>query len=186
MDDIIATSRMLYDNLPNVDAHVFEFGGFCGEDETASMTGIYCTSTRDIYVPDALRDAHLGPYYLAHLLAHGIFVEHGLADVALAAIQANRADEAYLRGQVTRQIECLAGLLYAKAGLLKTDLRDHLNEEPFTNAHWGRTPVARGPKVSIGLDARADWFLKGQAATRPIDCAVPELPAELLERFYRR
>ena len=95
-------------------------------------------------------------------MGHAIQVKYGVADIALRKITDERSREKELRGMVTRQVECIAGVLFARAGLPNANLKRLYKTEPFTQSHWGREPLSRGPKVSIGLNARAEWFSKGQ------------------------
>lgn len=182
--DVGATAQSLYSKMPNV-AIVDQISGNCGATSEVNQRLVYCTSRNTIYVARGILDDPSIGYELAHQFGHAIFVQHGVADVALAAIQANRPQEAFLRGQVSRQIDCLAGVIYARAGLAPATLRDWFAQEPFTGSHWGRNPLRVGPKASIGLDARDAWFVKGQKGAEPSVCAVPELPIELLVDPFR-
>ncbi|KNG95555.1 hypothetical protein ATO11_02900 [Pseudaestuariivita atlantica] len=148
----------------------------CGLDQTVSAPMVHCTSDNTILVrPGALSAPDAG-YRMAHVLGHAIQVRHGIADIALREIRRRRDEEAALRGLVTRQVECLAGVLFAEAGLPATDLATLYAEEPHTGSHWGRDPLRRGPQVSIGLAPRAEWFSRGQAEGEVAACAVGEIP----------
>ncbi len=149
----------------------------CGGGVTANA--VYCTSDNTIYLAPEGKDGR-DVYALAHLYGHGLQVRYGIADLALNAILANREREAELRGMVTRQVECLAGFLVARAGIEPPRIADLFEAEPMTGAHWGRRPVRAGPEVSIGLAARATWFAHGAAATTALDCTVEEVPADLI------
>ena len=81
---------------------------------------------------------------------------------------------------VTRQVECLAGVLTARAGVPSRDLLSLFSTEPFTDAHWGRRPLNVGPKVSIGLDVRAEWYQIGFEAADFSVCSVGEMAADLI------
>ena len=182
--DIVGTAQTLYPQMPEV-AVVERIAGNCGADAAVNPRVAYCTSENRIYVAEGILADRSAPYEIAHQFGHAIFVQHGLADVALAAIRANRGQEAFLRGQVSRQIDCLAGVLYARAGYPTGQLTDWFDAEPFTGAHWGRDPLRVGPKASISLAARDEWFQKGQMAGEPTACEVPELPVELLITPFR-
>lgn len=142
--------------------------------------GAYCPSETRVVLPENIGDNPQGPYILAHLYGHALQVTYGVADVALAAIQSDRAREAELRGMVTRQVECLAGVLLARAGLPRPDLAELYEEEPMTGAHWGRNPVRLGPRVSIGLRARQNWLDAGYAAADPSECTLGDMAADLI------
>ena len=182
--DIIATAQELYPGMPQVQA-VERIAGHCGATAAVNPRVAYCTSSNRIFVADGILADASAPYEIAHQFGHAIFVQHGLADVALAAIRSNRDQEVYLRGQVSRQIDCLAGVIYARAGFVEASLRGWFEAEPFTGSHWGRDPLRVGPVASIGLSARDAWFVKGQTAGHPRACKVPELPVELLITPFR-
>jgi len=182
--DIVSTARDLYPRMPNVVA-VDMIAGNCGATVAVNQRVAYCTSLNRIFVAKGILADESAPYEIAHQFGHAIFVQHGLADIALAAIGANRSKETYLRGQVSRQIDCLAGVIYARAGYDAASLGDWFTDEPFTGSHWGRNPLRVGPKASIGLAARDEWFQKGQDAGHPSACEVPELPVELLITPFR-
>lgn len=177
--DVIATAQGLYSRMPEVVA-VERIAGNCGATPAVNPRVAYCTSQNRIFVAKGILADPSAPYEIAHQFGHAIFVKHGLADIALATIRANRGQEAYLRGQVSRQIDCLAGVIYARAGFARASLADWFPAEPFTGSHWGRDPLRIGPRASIGLEERDAWFVKGQVAGEPSVCAVPELPVELL------
>ena len=182
--DIGTTAQSLYSKMPSVDV-VDQITGQCGATAAVNQRVVYCTSSNTIFLARGVLEEPSVGYELAHQFGHAIFVQHGVADVALAAIQANRPQEAFLRGQVSRQIDCLAGVIYARAGFPQSRLSDWFSDEPFTGSHWGRNPLRIGPKASIGLAARDDWFVKGQAGAEPSVCAVPELPIALLVDPFR-
>jgi len=118
-------------------------------------------------------------YEVAHLYGHAAQVRHGVADFALGQIRQRRSEENMLRGLVTRQVECIAGFLMARAGMGTFDLNGAFTEEPFTHSHWGRDPLRIGPTVSIGLDARAEWFAIGRTGDLAA-CAPGEFTSDLL------
>jgi len=121
---------------------------------------------------------------VAHAYGHAVQVQHGVADFALAQIRARRSEEAMLRGLVARQVDCIAGFLVARAGLAPADLTDWMAQEPFAGTHWGRDPLRIGPQVSVGLQARADWFAAGQGGDLAV-CAPGEFTADLLLEALR-
>ena len=140
----------------------------------------YCTSERTIYVAPDFADRPQASYEMAHLLGHAIQVTQGVADVALREISSRRDEEDALRGMVTRQVDCVAGVLMARAGLAAIDLAAAYEAEPFTDAHWGRRPLNAGPRVSIGVAARAQWYGIGYAASDFAACTVGEMSADLI------
>jgi hypothetical protein len=168
----------MFPDLPRV-RFVGDVQAECGADRGVNPHAAYCTSANVIFASPTPRGDFSGAYELAHLYGHAVQVGHGVADVALAQIRARRDEEAKLRGWVTRQVECIAGVIFAAAGFPETDLRDLYDAEPLTGSHWGRNPLRVGPKVSIGLDARAEWFATGQKGDLAA-CAVGEFGAELL------
>ena len=94
------------------------------------------------------------------------------------------SEEQALRGMVTRQVECVAGVLMATAGEQPAMLRG-FGQEPFTGSHWGRDPLNQGPRVSIGLEARAEWYEIGYAARDFAACTVGEMSSELIVQALR-
>ncbi|MGR3501209.1 hypothetical protein [Pseudaestuariivita sp.] len=178
-----AAADALFPQMPELQERTPE--DRCGWAPDMPSPMAYCTSDNTIYwVPGAL-EADDATYRTAHLLGHAIQVRHGIADIALRTIRARPSEEAALRGMVTRQVECLAGVLYAEAGLPFTRLDALYDAEPFTGSHWGRNPLRIGPKVSIGLEARARWFDRGQMAGDIAACAVGEIPTAPLEDALR-
>lgn len=174
-DRLIATTQAAFPRVPDVRV-TDDIAQVCGGGVTAA--GVYCTSENRIYLTEPGGAEAL--YHLAHLYGHGLQVRYGVADIALDAIRAAPAREAALRAMVTRQVECLAGFLIKRAGLDMPPLAAVFEAEPMTGAHWGRRPVRSGPKVSIGLDERADWFARGMAATTAAGCASGEISANLI------
>lgn len=166
-------------NLPVV-MDVADVSSRCQGDAGSNPLVRYCTSEDTIFFDSARVRPRAQAYLLAHVFGHAVQVKHGVADVALALIRANRDQETELRGMVTRQVECIAGVLLARAGLLRPDLSALFSAEPFTGSHWGRTPMSGGPKVSIGLLARQEWLDRGYGAGNPSVCGVGEMSAELL------
>ncbi len=182
--NIPQTAAGLYDRMPSVEI-VDVIAGNCGATDRVNTRVVYCTSLNRIFATETMLASPSSGYELAHQYGHAIFVQHGLADIALAAIRANRDREAELRGYVSQQIDCLAGVIYARAGFGPSALSDWFRTEPFTGSHWGRNPLRIGPRASIGLEARDVAFQKGQAAAHPRACEVPELPVELLIEPFR-
>jgi len=171
-------ARAAFDGLPMV-RQVDQIAGQCGADDSVDPTAAYCTTTNQIFLARHAVDAPQTPYILAHLYGHAVQVRHGVADFALGQIRQRRAEEVMLRGLVTRQVECIAGFIVARAGVPQMDLNDLFSTEPFTASHWGRNPLQIGPEVSIGLAARADWFARGQQGDLAT-CAPGEFTADLL------
>ncbi|SHG71110.1 hypothetical protein SAMN05444003_0595 [Cognatiyoonia sediminum] len=180
--DSAATSA--FDRMPPV-VVVDVIAGNCGANAGVNPKAAYCTSQNTIYLSELASNLPETPYLIAHLYGHAAQVRHGVADVAFAAIRSRPNEEAALRGMVTRQVECLAGMYMALAGLNDLSLMDWLNDEPFTGSHWSRNPLSRGPQVSIGLAARDEWFQIGQKAVHPSACSVIEMNAELLVNAYK-
>lgn len=183
VDDVLAAARNGFARMPDL-VIVERIAGTCGADDAVNAQAAYCTTDNAILMTPDARGTEAAPYLLAHLLGHAVQVQHGVADVALRTIHARPEDEAALRGMVTRQVECIAGFLLARAGM-SADLSAHFAEEPFADAHWGRNPLSVGPVVSIGVDARAEWLARGQEAPTLAACAVGEMGADLLLRAYR-
>ena len=122
---------------------------------------------------------------MAHVLGHAIQVRHGVADVALPAIRNRRSEEDALRGMVTRQVDCVAGVLMASAGLAPADLNQLFTTEPFTDVHWGRQPINSGSRVTIGLAARSQWYDIGYTARDFAACSVDEMSSDLIVAALR-
>ncbi|MEM0978190.1 MAG: hypothetical protein AAGJ34_11695 [Pseudomonadota bacterium] len=176
--------RSIFVNMPSVSVER-DLRGFCGANGRANTDIFYCTSESRIYIRDGFVDDPRVPYAFAHIMGHAAQVQHGVADIAFRLIQERKDEEAMLRGLVTRQVECLAGVFYANAGFPKTSIRAFYGSEPFTGSHWGRRPVGSGPRVSIGLDVRDEWFQKGQTLESPLACSVDELSAAPLQMGLR-
>lgn len=145
----------------------------------------YCATQRVMYYRNDFADRPSAAYEMAHVMGHYYQIRYGVADVALRMIRARRENEDALRGMVTRQVECLAGVMMATADLPFVDLTDIFEGEPFTQAHWGRSPLNGGPRVSIGLAARADWYRTGYGAADVAACSVGEMSADLLVAAQR-
>lgn len=156
----------------------------CGAGEGVNPRMAYCTTRNEILIWDTTGPSGQMGYELAHLYGHAVQVRHGVADVALREIRKRRDEEQKLRGWVTRQAECIAGVIHSEAGLPDIALSDIFEAEPMTDSHWGRDPLHLGPKVSIGIEARDAWFaigLRGDIA----QCAVGEFESQLLTEALR-
>ncbi len=173
------TARTLFDHLPNVET-VSDMGDPCGAGRNTNPHIAYCTTGNTIFISDTFVTRPAAAYEMGHVLGHAVQVRHGVADVALRAIRSRRSEEAALRGMVTRQVECVAGVLTARAGVPAINLAQYFDTEPFTKAHWGRRPVNAGPQVSIGLAARAEWYEIGVNSADFAACTVGEMSADLI------
>lgn len=179
IDRLVAAAQRSLPQLPVV--HIAaDIAQVCGG--AAHGPGVYCPSEGLIFVSQDVIGTPQAPYVLGHLYGHAAQVTYGVADIALAAIRADPAREVELRGMVTRQVECVAGVLVARAGLGPLDLNNLFDAEPMTGSHWGRNPVRTGPRVSIGLQARAEWFAIGQVAPTFDACSLGEMSADLIAR----
>lgn len=184
IDDVAIAAGMAFDQMPGLQ-RVPRIAGHCGSDDSVNGHVAYCTSDNVIYVTDTAADLPQGAYLVAHAYGHAVQVRHGVADVALAQIRARRAEEPVLRNAVERQVDCIAGFLVARAGLAPARLSDWMTDDPFAGAHWGRNPLRIGPAVSVDLDARDDWFGRGQGGDLTA-CATAEFGADLLIAALRR
>jgi len=178
LQDVAAAAHAAFDGLPSM-REVAQIDGTCGADETVNAAMAYCTTRNQILIARTTKDMDAAPYMLAHLYGHAVQVRHGVADFALGQIRQRRSEEAMLRGLVTRQVECIAGFIMARAGQGDVDLTTLFATEPFTDSHWGRDPLRVGPQVSIGLTARAAWFAIGQEGDLAA-CGPGEFTADLL------
>ncbi len=177
-EDVATTAQMAFDRMPPLRI-VDKIAGRCGANEDGREGAAYCTTQNVIFLTRAAAEQPQAPYLVAHLYGHAVQVRHGVADFALGQIRARRDEEAMLRGLVTRQVECIAGFLVARAGIAPVSLTELFEDEPFTGSHWGRDPLHIGPQVSIGLAARAEWFQVGQGGDLSV-CAPGEFTADLL------
>lgn len=182
--DVHATAQRLFDDLPDVQERA-DYTEICGIGARTNPNIAYCTTQNVIFVSESFVDRPQAAYEMAHVLGHAIQVRHGVADVALRAISSRRSEEQALRGMVTRQVECVAGVLMAQAGEAPIALREFVSE-PFTASHWGRNPLNAGPRVSIGLGARAEWYDIGYNATDFAACSVGEMSSQLIVDALRR
>lgn len=176
--DVLDTAKDLFDRLPDVQERM-DFRDQCGIGPLSNSHVGYCTTQNMIFVADGFEERPFAAYEIAHLLGHAIQVRHGVADVALRTIRNRPNDEAALRGMVTRQVECVAGVLMAKAEEPAVDFAQ-FTDEPFTDAHWGRAPLNLGPRVSIGTQARMEWYHIGYDAQDFSVCSVGEMSSELI------
>lgn len=179
---LVAAADQTLPRLPNVHFKT-SLMGQCGADRGSNPYVLYCPSHRKIYMRTGVVDelgAGAAGYLLGHVYGHAAQVRYGVADIALATIRANRGQETQLRGHVTRQVECVSGVLNKRAGMPSGSLTNWFNAEPLADSHWGASPIARGPVVSIGLSARASWFRKGWASGDFADCGSGVFPADLL------
>ncbi|QHQ34944.1 hypothetical protein [Algicella marina] len=161
----------------------------CGGDGDSDPHMLYCTDLNRIYVA-RLDLTEMGEdemaYRLAHMYGHAVQVRHGIADRALATIRANRAREWELRTMVTQQVECIAGVILREAiGKRAQGPAAVAGGEAFTTSHWGASPVANGPRVSVGTAERESWFRKGRDAGDFAVCAAGEFSSDLILRALR-
>ena len=183
ISSLMTAARDAYDEMPVLRV-VDRIAGECGAHAEVNPQIAYCTTQNAILIT---RDAATTPksaYLVAHQLGHAVQVQHGVADVALREIRARRDEEPVLRGYVARQVDCIAGFLYQRAGLPAAALTDRLSVEPFTGSHWGRNPLQVGPHVSIGLAERGAWFQRGQSGDMR-NCGVSEFGPEQLLNALR-
>lgn len=176
--EVAWTAQALFRDMPRLDA-VSQIVGNCGADGAVHEQMAYCTSRNVILYRHDTQHGRSEAYELAHLYGHAVQVRHGVADVALRAILSRRAEEHKLRGWVERQVDCIAGFIYDRAGLPAFSLLEAYDEEPLTGSHWGRDPLSKGPKVAIGIEARQQWFDAGYSQGLAA-CSVGEFGAELL------
>ncbi len=180
---VTQTALKTFPNMPGVRL-TSRIGAICSGDGASSTLTRYCTSDNAIYVAADLAqqvDGDMAAYLVAHQFGHAVQVRHGIADIALARITRDRAREAEYRGWVTRQVECIAGVLLKRSGARVPGF----GAEPFTGSHWGRSPMAGGPRVSIGAAERRRWLETGYRAGDFGVCAVGEFGAELILRAER-
>lgn len=182
VDQITTAADAAFARLPST-FRVDAIAGLCGADDAVNRQVVYCAATNQIFITQEAAALPQASYLVAHVMGHAVQIRHGVADVALATIRANRAEEGALRADVTRQVECIAGFLHHRAGL-RGDLSAWFAREPFTGAHWGRDPLTVGPRVSIGLNERAAWFARGQAGDLA-RCATERFDASLLIAAFK-
>jgi|GEM_PF-2132037 len=187
--DYLEAAEGMFPRMPAVRL-TSNIGGTCGGGAGGNELMRYCTSENSIFVSnklaDEIPDDGRAGYMIAHLMGHAAQVRHGIATDALAAIRAEPARESELRGMVTRQVECLAGVFFAAAGGPRSaSLTGWYAEEPFIGAHWGRAPLSAGQQVAIGLAARDAAFRRGLEARDITVCAEGEIGVEKLLRVLR-
>ncbi len=178
VDDVMASAMRSFAQMPVV-TRVGVIAGQCGADDTVNGQVVYCTTRNEILITTAASTLPQAPYLVAHAYGHAVQVRHGVADFALSQIRNRRSEELMLRGLVARQVDCIAGFLVARAGVPPVSLGDWMTAEPFAGIHWGRDPLHVGPTVSIGLEARDQWFQRGQGGDLA-QCAPGEFTADLL------
>lgn len=183
VDDVLAAANARFAFMPTL-RMVDQILGNCGGSQETHDHVAYCTTAGEILITKAARALPQAPYLVAHALGHAVQVRHGVADVALATIRSNRAQESYLRTNVEQMVDCIAGVLVSQAGIAPTDLGDWFATDPFADAHWGRDPLSSGPVISVPLDMRQEWFDMGQGGFIGA-CATEAFGAELLLKAYR-
>ncbi len=185
VQNVIAAAERSFDRLPDVQT-VDQIAGLCGADAGVDPHAAYCTSQNMIFRAEAGQTAEQDLYYVAHLFGHAVQVRHGIADIALRTISANRDRETELRRDVERMVDCLAGVILSVAGQQEYDLAQEFTVEPFARPHWGRDPLSNGPWVEVGLQERATWLAKGLSGGHPGVCDTENFPADLAVAAFRR
>lgn len=176
-------ARAAFTAMPDVRV-VSQVAGVCGADNTVTSRVAYCTTSNTILIAaDQVALPQL-PYLLGHAFGHAVQVRHGVADVALRTIRARPQDEVVLRGYVDRQVDCISGFLFAKAGFASASLTNWMTDDPFDDIHWGRQPLRVGPVMPVALAERDIWFKRGQSGDLA-SCAVGEFGADLLIDAYQ-
>ena len=181
--DVAAAARAAWPGMPAL-REVPRIAGACGADGSVSAAAAYCTTTGEVLIATHSRAAPGAAYLVAHLMGHGAHVTQGVADRALSAIRRSPGDEAALRARVERQVDCLAGVLAARAGQ-PAPPGALFDADPFPGPHWGRDPLRAGPRMALPLAERGAAFARGAAAGHPRACADPELDGGLLEARWR-
>ena len=182
-DQVTQAATASFARMPAVQV-VASISGTCGADQHVNSRAVYCTSRDAILITQAEANSARAPYLLAHLFAHGAQVQHGVADVALRTITARRDEEPALRAMVAGQVDCVAGVLYERAGLPLDDLTQLFNSDPFPDPHWGRSPLSSAPVMGIGLSARNQWFARGYSGGLS-SCGSGEFGPDLLIKADR-
>lgn len=177
---VYEVAKASFIGMPPISRGYFDPMTCGGNAEDVNPYARFCSTERRIYINYANRPDIEVAYEVAHLLGHAIQVKIGIADIALAAINSEPEREQELRAMVTRQVECIGGVLFARAGVERTSLKRIYTSEPFVDRHWGRNPLRRAPKVEIGLDERDKWFLMGQDAAELSVCADGDISSEIL------
>ena len=181
--DVAAAARAAWPGMPAL-REVDRIAGTCGADASVSPAAAYCTTTNEVLIASRARAAPGAAYLVAHLMGHGAHVTQGVADRALGAIRRSPADEAALRARVERQVDCLAGVLAARAGNAARP-GAAFGADPFRGPHWGRDPLRAGPRMGLPLAERGAAFARGAAGAHPRACADPALDGGLLARGWR-
>jgi predicted metalloprotease len=155
--DLPDAASQAFARMPQV-VIVDQIAGNCGADQAVDDHVAYCTTSNQILVAKDTSDMPHTPYLLAHAFGHAVQVQHGVADFALREIRKRPAEEIALRGLVERQVDCIAGFLFQRAGLSRIELSGPSGEDPLNAPHWGRDPLRIGPIVTVALPARLQWF----------------------------
>lgn len=184
VEDVMQTAHQVFDRMPRL-AYVDHIAGRCGADLSVNDRVVYCTTLNLVFVDRATAAQPEIPYLVAHALGHAVQVQHGVADVALREILSRPDEETALRTMVESQVDCIAGFLYARAGLAPASLTDWFAAPPLAGPHWGRDPLRLGPQVLVDLPTRQTWFQTGQGADSLAACAVGEFAADLLLLAYQ-
>ena len=183
VDDVMAVADARFARMPQL-MMVDQIDGNCGAKGAVNDQIAYCTTLNRILVTPAARARPEAVYLVAHVLGHAVQVKHGVADVALRTIRANRDQEPYLRTNVEQMVDCIAGVLVAQAGHAPANLGSWVSADPFSDVHWGRDPLSVGPVVSLPVEMRNQWFARGQGGDIAV-CATQEFGSELLVKAYR-
>lgn len=183
VDDIMQAAQTAFAQMPTLQITP-QIAGNCGADALVNQDVAYCTSRNIVFLSEEASTRPEAAYLVAHVLGHAVQVKHGVADVALREIRRRRQEEPKLRGFVARQVDCIAGFLFHRAGLPTASLGDWFEGEPFAGTHWGRDPLRAGPKVAIGLSERDRWFQRGQIGDLS-NCGAGEFGPDLLLQALR-
>lgn len=170
--------------LPVIET-VPRIAGVCGADTRVHPVVAYCTTGNRILMVEGAAEPAVRDYLLAHAYGHGVQVQHGVADVALAEITRRPEDEMRLRGYVERQVDCIAGFILARAGVPLPDLTALFTTDPLDRPHWGRSPLRAGPHLPVPVAERAAWLATGYRQGLGA-CAVGEFSADLLLQALNR
>lgn len=181
--DVAGVARAAWPGMPAL-REAPRIAGTCGADASVDPAAAYCTTANEVLMTPGARAAPGAAYRAAHLMGHGAHVTQGVADRALRAIGAAPGEEAALRARVERQVDCLAGVLAARAGH-PAPPGALFGADPFPDPHWGRDPLAAGPVMPLPLAERDAAFRRGAAAGHPRACADPDLDGGLLESSWR-
>jgi len=169
--------------MPDVQV-VDAISGNCGATDAVDPRVAYCTTRNTVFVSADAYDQPAAPYLVAHAFGHAVQVQHGIADLALREIRNRPEEESMLRGLVERQVDCIAGYLVQRAGVVAPDLTDLFDSDPLTSPHWGRDPLSIGPVVDVNVTDRQTWFAIG-AQGNVAACAPGEFTGLGLVRAVR-